>query len=175
MQNYEDWMGMTAIDMNGEEVGTIADLYTEEGEGGNPEAQPKWATIQSGMFGAKTVFVPLNDAEVTDGGIKLTVPVDKISSAPSVDPDGFLSTEEEEVLYRHYDLNMDEDDVEDGEAADMSDETTSMEGDPQESLVGEGASEAHRLRLRKYVVSKPTPTGEELQEESVDIDDSSNR
>ncbi|MDP9496948.1 MAG: YsnF/AvaK domain-containing protein [Actinomycetota bacterium] len=91
--------GKTMIGPGGEKLGKIDTLYADREDG-----EPTFATVQTGMFGTKTHFVPLQDATLS--GEQVQVPYDKslVNDAPNIDPDAELSPEEEERLYAHYGL-----------------------------------------------------------------------
>jgi uncharacterized protein (TIGR02271 family) len=87
------------LDLEGNKIGTLGELYVDD-----RTEEPSWATVKTGLFGASETFVPLNDA--TSQGEDLRVPYtkDQVKDAPRVDPDGHLSEEDEERLYRHYNV-----------------------------------------------------------------------
>ena len=70
--------------------------------------EPEWILVNTGIFGTKSTFIPLRDARIE--GSQIMVPHDKdhIKAAPKMDPDGELSQQEEEGLYRHYGLSYSE-------------------------------------------------------------------
>jgi uncharacterized protein (TIGR02271 family) len=106
----------TVYTNNGEKLGSIGELYVDDSTG-----QPSWVTVNTGLFGTKETFVPLQDASID--GNDLRVPYDKalIKDAPSVERDGHLSPTEEEQLYRHYSIHG-------GTHGTTTDTTTSGEG-----------------------------------------------
>ena len=93
LQRYE------VVDSTGDKVGGVGQVYLSDETG-----EPTWVTVSTGLFGTKETFVPLNDARIADGVI--TVPYEKsfIKDAPRVDEDGSISVEEENELYRYYNL-----------------------------------------------------------------------
>ncbi len=90
-------VGRAAYDKDGDKVGKIGAVYYDDATN-----QPSWLTIQTGLFGAKETFVPVQGAEFS--GDRVTLQYDKatVKDAPSVDEDGHLSPQEEEELYRFY-------------------------------------------------------------------------
>jgi uncharacterized protein (TIGR02271 family) len=95
-----DVIGATAYDRHGDKLGKIGHVYYDD-----HTDHPKWLTVNTGLFGMNESFVPLDGAELTDGG-SVTVAFDKalIKDAPNVSGDGHLSPQDEERLYRHYTL-----------------------------------------------------------------------
>jgi uncharacterized protein (TIGR02271 family) len=84
-----------------DKIGTTGKIYLKDATG-----EASWATVRVGMFGSRESFVPLQDA--TWDGEFLRVPFDKdlVKAAPSKDPDGHLSVEEEHELYAYYGLTV---------------------------------------------------------------------
>ena len=92
--------GATAYDRDGDKLGRIGQVYFDD----NTD-QPKWITVNTGLFGMNESFVPLQGAQF--GGDRVTVAYDKatIKDAPNVDGERHLDAEEERHLYRHYGLD----------------------------------------------------------------------
>ena len=92
--------GATAYDRDGDKLGRIGQVYFDD----NTD-QPKWITVNTGLFGMGESFVPLQGAEF--GGDRVTLAYDKatIKDAPNVDGERHLDVEEEQQLYRHYGLD----------------------------------------------------------------------
>ena len=162
--------GQTLCDRDGEKIGTIEEFYLDAQTGA-----PEWALVNTGLFGTKSSFVPLQNAD--DDGEALRVPYEKaqVKDAPRVDPDGELSQREEAELYRHYGLEYSESRSDSGlpdgapgasggregsfggappVGEDTSGPTTdnAMTRSEEELRVGTTQQEAGRVRLKKYVV-----------------------
>ena len=97
-----NWRGRDVIDENGHAVGVITDIYIDDATG-----RPEWAAVKAGLFSHRVTFVPL--AQATLHGMRVRVPFAQthIHDAPSIDPDGELSADEEARLYQHYGLDYD--------------------------------------------------------------------
>jgi uncharacterized protein (TIGR02271 family) len=91
--------GATAYDSDGDKLGRIGQVYYAD----NTD-QPKWITVNTGLFGMSESFVPLQGAKFE--GDRVTVAYDKatIKDAPNVSGEQHLDVEEEQRLYRHYGL-----------------------------------------------------------------------
>jgi uncharacterized protein (TIGR02271 family) len=158
--------GQDLYDRDGDKIGTIEEFYIDAETG-----VPEWALVNTGLFGTKSSFVPLQNAG--DEGDTLRVPYEKaqVKDAPRIDPDGELSQREEAELYRHYGLEYSESrsdsGLPDGAAGrqgsfggappvgeDTSGPTTdnAMTRSEEELRVGTTQQEAGRVRLKKYVV-----------------------
>jgi len=96
-QQLDTVVGSAAYDKDGDKVGKIGALYYDDATN-----QPSWLSVQTGLFGTKETFVPVQGAEVS--GDRVTLQYDKatVKDAPNVDEDGHLSPQEEEQLYRFY-------------------------------------------------------------------------
>jgi len=90
-------VGSTAYDKDGDKVGKVGAVYYDDATN-----QPSWLSVQTGLFGTKETFVPVQGAEFS--GDRVTLQYDKatVKDAPNVDEDGHLSPQEEEQLYRYY-------------------------------------------------------------------------
>jgi len=95
--------GATMMDTSGSKVGKVADIYIDK-----DTKQPEWALVSTGMFGSRQNFVPLAEASMAGGDLTVPYTKDQISNAPSAEPDGELSQEEEAALYSHYGLGYSE-------------------------------------------------------------------
>ena len=157
----------TVVTDQGDKVGSIGEVYL-----GDSTDEPVWVTVNTGLFGTRESFVPLRGAAVQGNHLVVGYPRDLIKHAPSVDLDGHLSPEEEEALYRYYDLA--------GPAS--SDSRASVleerddDGEPwmirvEERLrIGTERYEAARVRLRKYVVTEQATTTVPLRKEEFRIE-----
>ena len=84
----------------GEKVGSIGQIYLDDETG-----QPEWVTVKTGLFGTAESFAPLQGARTEGDDLVVAYGKDTIKAAPRVDADGSLSPEEEQSLYRHYELS----------------------------------------------------------------------
>ncbi len=90
-------IGTDVYDSDGDKIGTAVEVFLDD-QSGNPE----WVTVKTGMFGTKSTFIPLRDADLTDNGLRVPVTKSAVKDAPKVDADQHLSPQEEQELYRHY-------------------------------------------------------------------------
>jgi uncharacterized protein (TIGR02271 family) len=170
--------GATAYDRDGDKLGRIGQVYFDD----NTD-QPKWITVNTGLFGMGESFVPLQGAQF--GGDRVTLAYDKatIKDAPNVDGERHLDAEEEQQLYRHYGLDYGSgfsgertgrherrDDnaagvVGDDTRRDLTDRTegydtsgpttdTAMTRSEERLRAGTETQEVGRARLRKHVVTE---------------------
>jgi uncharacterized protein (TIGR02271 family) len=165
-----EWRGRDVIDSDGERIGTLEEVYLDTGSG-----RPEWAAVKTGLFGMKQSFVPLRDANPVRGAVAVPYSKDQVKDAPSIDPDGDLSPEEENRLYTHYGLAFEASstDAQDrSEGRDVSGPTTddAMTRSEEELRVGTAQRERGRARLRKYVVTEEVQQTVPVQREEVRVE-----
>jgi uncharacterized protein (TIGR02271 family) len=177
-EQLRELTGATAYDRDGDKLGRIGQVYFDD----NTD-QPKWITVNTGLFGMGESFVPLQGAQF--GGDRVTLAYDKatIKDAPNVDGERHLDVEEEQQLYRHYGLDYGSgfsgeqagrherrDDtaagvVGDDTRRDLTDRTegydtsgpttdTAMTRSEEHLRAGTETQEVGRARLRKHVVTE---------------------
>jgi len=186
-------IGTTAYDRDGDKIGKIGQVYYEA----NTD-EPKWVTVNTGLFGTHESFVPLQGAEVT--GDRVTLAYDKaaIKDAPHISEDGNLSVDEEQRLFQHYGVATDGyDETRSGTVDDTRggtyDETRSgtydetnagtvghdtsgpntdraMTRSEEQLNVGTESQEAGRARLRKHVVTEHQQVTVPVSHEEVRIE-----
>jgi uncharacterized protein (TIGR02271 family) len=176
------WRGRDLYDRDGEKIGKIDEVYLD-----TTTNQPEWALVNTGLFGLKSSFVPLRDAEATGDEVRVAHTKSQVKDAPGIDPDGQLSESEEAELYRHYGL-----DHPSGEGADAGlgngrttrdverlgdddDESRRESGDgmtrsEEELSVGTSARETGRARLRKFVETEEVSTTVPVRREKVRVE-----
>ena len=149
--------GQDIYDREGDKIGTLEEIYVDSQTG-----EPEWALVNTGLFGTKSTFVPLQEA--SEEGDALRVPYDKtqVKDAPKMDPDGQLSQQDEAALYDHYGLDYGETRSDSGlpeggtppVGEDTSGPTTdnAMTRSEEELRIGTTQQEAGRVRLRKFIV-----------------------
>jgi len=92
-------IGQTLSTEDGTKIGKIGQVYVDE-----VHDQPEWITVNTGLFGTNESFVPLAEASMTDGGLRVPYTKETIKDAPNVGADGHLSEAEERELYEHYNV-----------------------------------------------------------------------
>ena len=170
-----EWRGSNVVASDGGKIGSIEEIYLDADTN-----KPEWLAVKTGMFGSKVSFVPIAQASEVDGDVQ--VPYDKaqVKDAPTAEPDGELSQEEEASLYRHYGFEYSEASSDSGlpeggqEAVghDTSGPTTddAMTRSEEELHVGKASRESGRVRLRKYVVTEQVQQTVPVQREEVRLE-----
>ena len=163
-EQVREWRGANLVDRNGDKIGTIDEIYLD-----SQSNEPEWALVNTGLFGTKSTFVPIRD--VSREGDDLQVPVEKaqVKDAPSIDPDGQLSQQEESELYRHYGLDYSSGGDADGRG-DGDGDDGAMTRSEEELRVGTTQRESGRVRLRKYVETEEVEQTVPVQREEVRIE-----
>jgi uncharacterized protein (TIGR02271 family) len=160
------WQNATMLDREGDRIGNIDAIYVDDQTG-----QPEWALVNTGFFGTRSTFVPI--AQATARGDQVQVPYEKqlVKDAPNMDPDGHLSEQEEQELWRHYGLEYG---TTSGYAdADVDRDTTTddaMTRSEEELQVGTETRERGRARLRKYVTTETQQVTVPVSREEVRVE-----
>ncbi|MDP8943177.1 MAG: PRC-barrel domain-containing protein [Actinomycetota bacterium] len=94
-----DWRGRVLVDLGGERIGRVEDVYLDEETG-----RLEWATVSIGLFGRRLSFVPLAAAAPAGEAVQVQVSREVVNEAPAVAAGEDLAPDEEARLYRHYGL-----------------------------------------------------------------------
>ena len=158
-----EWRGRNVVTSDGDKIGKLEEIYLDTDSG-----EPEWATVATGLFGAQHTFVPLAEVDHRRGEVVVPYNKDQVKDAPSVDPDGQLSHEEENRLYEHYGIGHSGQPV----GRDVSGPTTddAMTRSEEELRVGTARRESGRARLRKYVVTEEVTQTVPVQREEVRVE-----
>ncbi|MFJ6002236.1 DUF2382 domain-containing protein [Arthrobacter sp. NPDC092385] len=91
--------GGNVLGSDGEKIGSIGQVYLDDQTG-----EPSWVTAKTGLFGTSESFVPLQGADIEGHDVRVPYTKHQVKDAPRVESDGNLSPEEEDRLYRHYEV-----------------------------------------------------------------------
>jgi hypothetical protein len=163
-----NWRGQNLIDSHDEKVGKIEDIYLDAGTD-----VPEWALVTTGLFGLKQSFVPIEGATEREDGIHVPFEKATVKDAPKVDPDGALSPQEENELFRHYGRDQHSSASREGTRhTGTGDDTNGPDTDDgmirpgEQSRVGTTENEVGRVRLKRYLVAdEVSETGPAQREE----------
>ena len=100
IDTVRSWQDATMVDRDGDKVGTIESIYVDDQTG-----QPEWALVNTGFFGTRSTFVPIAQASASGDQVQVPFEQQRVKDAPNMDPDGHLSEQEEQELWRHYGLD----------------------------------------------------------------------
>ena len=149
------WRGRTVIDRDGEKLGTLKEIYLDEHE------RPNWGSIATGLFGTRETIAPLTDAQLAGDELQLPFAGDQVMDAPSVEPDVQLGADEEQQLYRHYELRG---------ATQRAEPDDAMTRSEEEATFRKQQRPRERVRLRKYVVTDYVKKRVPVQREKVRLE-----
>lgn len=158
----KDLRGTEVYDRDDEKIGKVGEVYVD-----NANGEPKWVTVNTGMFGTKETFVPLDGAKQGRDGLHVAPAKKTIKDAPrSSDGTGELSEHGERELYDHYGLQSPAGtDARRGDAdarrrdagRDKGRDERADQGmtlNEERLNVGKETVETGTVRLRKYVVTE---------------------
>jgi uncharacterized protein (TIGR02271 family) len=187
------WRGKTAVDSDGEKIGTVEEIYLDA-----ETEQPEWLAVKTGLFGSKISFIPIADATDAGGDVRVAYSKTRVKDSPHAEPDGQLSQREEAQLYRHYGLDYgdsrsdtglsdgsggrtgttvgDGDATPQGSAGVLGDDVSGRETDSamtrseEEVSVGTAQRESGRVRMRKYIVTDEVTQTVPVRREEVRVE-----
>lgn len=174
--------GATAYCKDGNKIGSVGEVYLDDNSG-----QPEWVTVNTGLFGTKTSFAPLDGASLEGDRLNLGYGKDVVTDAPKIDEDGHLSPQEEQELYRYYQRDYgtdvrsgddrlgdrDRDRTRDADVAGHDRDRGRTTDDAEVTLseerlnVGTEEREAGHVRLRKYVTTEEEQVTVPVQKEKL--------
>lgn len=98
--NIGEWRGRDVVDSDGHKIGALDSVYVDTGSD-----EPSFATVTVGApTRHRLVFVPLHEAMVGPGYLKVTFSRSHVQDAPSIDPESELPAESEPEIFAHYGL-----------------------------------------------------------------------
>jgi uncharacterized protein (TIGR02271 family) len=161
MTEAYDWNGRTVVDSDGDKIGKVDQIYYADDDG-----TPEWLTVNTGLFGTKTNFGPLDGSRPSGEDIQVAYTKDQVKDAPGIDPDGELSQPEEREPWTHYGLEYggEHEHTDHASSGDTGHDTSgpntdeAMTRSEEELAVGTRSKEGGRARLRKYVVTENVTT-----------------
>jgi len=166
VQEADAWIGRTAVDDTGEQIGLISQIWVDDVSG-----QPEWASVK---IAGREALVPLAGASALGGGSQFAFSKSQIRSAPRVAQDGHLEVDDKERVASHYGVPVTEavapaPTAPWSEHGDQTEPTAASE--PASSLEAEPAPVAEkanrRFRRKPASVGKPA-TGRSAREAASD-------
>lgn len=98
--DVREWREQDVVDPKGHKIGTLEAVYVD-----TATDEPAMATVRTGLpTRQRLVFVPLDEAVLGPGYVKVTHPKGTVRKAPSIGTDDVLPAEEEETIFRYYGL-----------------------------------------------------------------------
>jgi hypothetical protein len=98
--NIREWRGHDVVDADGNKIGELEAVYVDTGSD-----LPSFGTVEVGLpTRHRLVFVPLDQATVGPGYVKVAYDKKQVKDAPSIGTDGELPAAGEEAVFTHYGL-----------------------------------------------------------------------
>ncbi len=98
--DIREWRGQDVVDPDGHKIGELEAVYVDTGTD-----LPSFATVRIGMpTRHRLAFVPLHQATVGPGYLKVCYDRKLVKDAPSIETDGELPAGDEEAIFTHYGL-----------------------------------------------------------------------
>jgi hypothetical protein len=98
--DIREWRGHDVIDPDGHKIGELEAVYVDTGTD-----LPSFGTVMVGLpTRHRLVFVPLEQATVGPGYLKVRYSKNQVKDAPSIGTDGELPAGEEAAIFVHYGL-----------------------------------------------------------------------
>jgi len=99
--NVAEWHGRTLVDVDGQKIGKLQDVYVDV-----ENDVPQFATVKEGFISRHLTFVPLGGITVGPDQLQVAVTKAQVEAAPNIEQHGEeLSQDDESALYHHYELN----------------------------------------------------------------------
>ena len=95
--NPDAYIGRNAVDPEGNKIGSVGQVYLNDETG-----QPDWITVNTGLFGMKENFAPLNGASFSGDDLVLPYGKDVVKDSPDVSDASHLDADEQQSLYSYY-------------------------------------------------------------------------
>jgi hypothetical protein len=99
--DIREWRGHDVVDAEGHKIGELEAVYVN-----TVTDLPSFATVRVGLpTRHRLVFVPLGEATVGPGYLKVAYDKKQVKDAPSIDTDGELPAGDEAAVFTHYGLS----------------------------------------------------------------------
>jgi PRC-barrel domain protein len=102
--DIREWRGHDVVDPDDHKIGELEAVYVN-----TSTDLPSFGTVRIGMpTRHRLAFVPLDQATVGPGYVKVRYDRKQVKAAPSIGTDGELPAGDEEAIFRHYGLTYQE-------------------------------------------------------------------
>ncbi|MFD5633300.1 PRC-barrel domain-containing protein [Streptomyces sp. NPDC127077] len=99
--DVREWRDCAVVDSEGHKIGVLEAVYVN-----TTTDEPAMATVRTGLpTRHRLVFVPIEDAIVGPGYLKVGYVRALVKRAPSIGTDGVLPAGQEEAIFKHYSLS----------------------------------------------------------------------
>jgi hypothetical protein len=98
--DIREWRGHDVVDAEGHKIGALEAVYVD-----TSTDLPSFGTVTVGLpTRRRLAFVPIDQATVGPGYLKVSYGKKQVKDAPSIDTDGELPAGDEEAIFQHYGL-----------------------------------------------------------------------
>lgn len=98
--DLREWRTCDVVDSGGHKIGSLEAVYVD-----TSSDEPSMATVQVGLpTRHRLVFVPLDNAIVGPGYVKVNYAKALVKSSPAMGIDDVLPFEDEAAVFQHYEL-----------------------------------------------------------------------
>jgi hypothetical protein len=98
--DIREWRNQDVVDPDGHRIGSLEAVYVD-----TRTDEPAMATVQVGLpTRHRLVFVPLDDAIVGPGYVKVAYEKALVKKCPAIGTDDVLPAEDEAAVFAHYGL-----------------------------------------------------------------------
>ena len=98
--DIREWRGHDVVDSDDHKIGELEAVYVD-----TTTDLPAFGTVRVGIpTRHRLVFVPLAQATVGPGYLKVAYDRKQVKDAPSISTDGELPVADEEAIFKHYGL-----------------------------------------------------------------------
>jgi len=98
--DIREWRNQDVVDVKGHKIGALEAIYVD-----TSTDEPAIATVRAGLpTRHRLLFVPVDEAVVGPGYVKVAHSKGLVKKAPSMGTDDVLAIEQEEAIFQHYDM-----------------------------------------------------------------------
>lgn len=98
--DVREWRNCDVVDTESRKIGVLEAVYVD-----TTTDEPAMATVRTGLpTRHRLIFVPIEDAVVGPGYLKVGYVKTLVKQAPSIGTDDILPAEHEEAIFKHYGL-----------------------------------------------------------------------
>ncbi|MDX6361917.1 PRC-barrel domain-containing protein [Streptomyces sp. NPDC058274] len=96
--DIREWRNHDVVDSKGHKIGVLEAVYVD-----TATDEPAMATVRAGLpTRQRLVFVPVDEAVLGPGYLKVSFAKNQVRKAPSIGTDDILPAEQEESIFQYY-------------------------------------------------------------------------
>ncbi|MDO0934881.1 PRC-barrel domain-containing protein [Streptomyces sp. DG2A-72] len=98
--DIREWRNHDVVDLKRRKIGMLEAIYVD-----TATDRPAMATVRTGLLShQRLVFVPVDEAVLGPGYVQVPYAKGQVRKAPAIGTDDVLPAEQEEAIFRHYDM-----------------------------------------------------------------------